>query len=145
MISLKGMIIRCSSIIPEIREAVFKCLICGYCTDPVVVDRGIAGMYYYCFWMLIACSINTDHFSFSLIFSYHLGRITEPTVCVKEDCGAKNSMSMIHNRCRWLFFSKLLVLSHSVVSHYAIAVQFLALKICKFFLVIVLWFGKFYT
>lgn len=39
--SLKGMIIRCSSIIPEIREAVFKCLVCGFYTDAVVVDRGI--------------------------------------------------------------------------------------------------------
>lgn len=40
MLSLKGMIIRCSSIIPEIREAVFKCIVCGYLSDPVVVDRG---------------------------------------------------------------------------------------------------------
>lgn len=40
MVSLKGMIIRCSSIIPEIREAVFKCTVCGYFSDPVVVDRG---------------------------------------------------------------------------------------------------------
>ena len=39
--SLKGMIIRCSAIIPEIREAVFKCLVCGYFSDPVVVDRGM--------------------------------------------------------------------------------------------------------
>ncbi|KAL7125408.1 hypothetical protein ABFS83_14G115500 [Erythranthe nasuta] len=40
MISLKGMIIRCSSIIPEIREAVFRCLVCGYYSEPIVVDRG---------------------------------------------------------------------------------------------------------
>lgn len=38
--SLKGMIIRCSSIIPEIKEAIFRCLICGYYSDPIVVDRG---------------------------------------------------------------------------------------------------------
>lgn len=38
--SLKGMVIRCSSIIPEIREAVFRCIFCGYHSDPVVVDRG---------------------------------------------------------------------------------------------------------
>lgn len=68
MVSLKGMIIRCSSIIPEIREAVFKCLICGYFTDPVVVDRG---------------------------------KITEPSVCPKEDCKAKNTLSLAHNRCRF--------------------------------------------
>lgn len=40
MVSLKGMIIRCSSIIPEIREATFRCLVCGYFSDPIVVDRG---------------------------------------------------------------------------------------------------------
>ncbi|GAB2267672.1 DNA replication licensing factor, mcm4 component [Dionaea muscipula] len=68
MVSLKGMIIRCSSIIPEIREAVFKCLVCGYYTDPVVVDRG---------------------------------RITEPNNCPQDDCKAKNSMSLAHNRCRF--------------------------------------------
>ncbi|XAR72782.1 DNA helicase [Bertholletia excelsa] len=68
MVSLKGMIIRCSSIIPEIREAIFRCLVCGYYSDPIVVDRG---------------------------------RITEPTVCGKQECLAKNSMALVHNRCRF--------------------------------------------
>ncbi|KAF6154022.1 hypothetical protein GIB67_026676 [Kingdonia uniflora] len=40
MVSVKGMIIRCSSLIPEIREAVFQCLVCGYFSDPINVDRG---------------------------------------------------------------------------------------------------------
>lgn len=40
MVSLKGMVIRCSAIIPEIREAIFRCLVCGYYSDPIVVDRG---------------------------------------------------------------------------------------------------------
>nr|QYB23515.1 MCM4 [Fagopyrum tataricum] len=62
------MVIRCSSIIPEIREAVFKCLVCGYYTDPIVVERG---------------------------------RIEEPTICAKEECQAKNSMTLVHNRCRF--------------------------------------------
>ncbi|XP_019448467.1 PREDICTED: DNA replication licensing factor MCM4-like [Lupinus angustifolius] len=68
MISLKGMIIRCSSIIPEIREAVFRCIVCGYCSDPVAVERG---------------------------------RITEPTICLKEECKSRNSMTLVHNRCRF--------------------------------------------
>ncbi|XWS62740.1 hypothetical protein CRYUN_Cryun06bG0036800 [Craigia yunnanensis] len=68
MVSIKGMIIRCSSIIPEIREAVFRCIFCGYHSDPVVVDRG---------------------------------RITEPTTCSKQECLAKNSMALVHNRCRF--------------------------------------------
>ncbi|XP_055961939.1 DNA replication licensing factor MCM4 [Mercurialis annua] len=68
MMSLKGMIIRCSSIIPEIREAVFRCLVCGYFSDPIIVERG---------------------------------RINEPGQCSKEECLAKNSMTLVHNRCRF--------------------------------------------
>ncbi|XP_017229513.1 DNA replication licensing factor MCM4 [Daucus carota subsp. sativus] len=68
MVSLKGMIIRCSSIIPEIREAMFRCLVCGYFSEPIVVDRG---------------------------------RISEPTTCGKQECLAKNSMTLVHNRCRF--------------------------------------------
>ncbi|KAK9177152.1 hypothetical protein WN944_029171 [Citrus x changshan-huyou] len=67
MVSLKGMVIRCSSIIPEIREAIFRCLVCGYYSDPIVVDRG---------------------------------RINEPSTCLKQECLAKNSMTLVHNRCR---------------------------------------------
>ncbi|KAI3805709.1 hypothetical protein L1987_28327 [Smallanthus sonchifolius] len=68
MVSLKGMIIRCSSLIPEIREAIFRCLVCGHYSDPIVVDRG---------------------------------RISEPTMCVREECRTKNSMTLVHNRCRF--------------------------------------------
>ncbi|KAF2322846.1 hypothetical protein GH714_031339 [Hevea brasiliensis] len=56
MVSLKGMIIRCSSIIPEIREAIFRCLVCGK---------------------------------------------NEPTVCMKQECLARNSMTLVHNPCRF--------------------------------------------
>lgn len=68
IVSLKGMVIRCSSIIPEIREAIFRCLVCGYYSDPIVVDRG---------------------------------RINEPSTCLKQECLAKNSMTLVHNRCRF--------------------------------------------
>ncbi|KAI5388451.1 hypothetical protein KIW84_074223 [Lathyrus oleraceus] len=68
MISMKGMIIRSSSIIPEIREAIFRCLVCGYCSDPVLVERG---------------------------------RIAEPTVCLREECQSRNSMTLVHNRCKF--------------------------------------------
>ncbi|KAM6581506.1 hypothetical protein CsatA_005280 [Cannabis sativa] len=68
MVSLKGMVIRCSSIIPEIREAIFRCLVCGYYSEPVAVEKG---------------------------------RITEPTRCLKEECQARNSMTLVHNRCRF--------------------------------------------
>ncbi|KAK3211406.1 hypothetical protein Dsin_016112 [Dipteronia sinensis] len=67
MVSLKGMVIRCSLIIPEIREAIFRCLVCGYFSEAIGVDRG---------------------------------RISEPTTCLKQECHAKNSMTLVHNRCR---------------------------------------------
>ena len=41
MVSIKGMIIRCSSVIPELKEAVFRCLVCGFYSEPVIVDRGM--------------------------------------------------------------------------------------------------------
>uniref|UniRef100_A0A1D1XQU5 DNA replication licensing factor MCM4 n=1 Tax=Anthurium amnicola TaxID=1678845 RepID=A0A1D1XQU5_9ARAE len=68
MVSVKGMIIRCSSIIPDIKEAVFQCLICGHFSDPILVDRG---------------------------------RINEPTRCSREECLTVNSMTLVHNRCRF--------------------------------------------
>ncbi|KAK9165391.1 hypothetical protein Scep_000582 [Stephania cephalantha] len=68
MVSVKGMIIRSSSIIPEIREAIFRCLVCGYYSDPVVVDRG---------------------------------RVSEPARCGKQECNSSNSMTLVHNRCRF--------------------------------------------
>ncbi|KAK4835428.1 hypothetical protein QYF36_009585 [Acer negundo] len=68
MVSMKGMVIRCSSIIPEIREAIFRCLVCGYFSEAIGVDRG---------------------------------RISEPTTCLKQECLAKNSMTLVHNRCRF--------------------------------------------
>jgi len=91
MVSLKGMIIRCSSVIPEIREAVFKCLICGYYSDPVRVERG----------KLISPLRRMNFFGF-LLFNGSLfsGRISEPKRCMKEECATKNSMTLVHNRCR---------------------------------------------
>ncbi|XP_050364026.1 DNA replication licensing factor MCM4 [Argentina anserina] len=68
MVSIKGMIIRSSSIIPEIREAIFRCLVCGYYSDPLPVEKG---------------------------------KINEPQRCMKEECQAKNSMTLVHNRCRF--------------------------------------------
>jgi DNA replicative helicase MCM subunit Mcm2 (Cdc46/Mcm family) len=41
MVSIKGMVIRCSSVIPELKEAVFRCLVCGFYSEPVMVDRGM--------------------------------------------------------------------------------------------------------
>lgn len=51
---MKGMIIRCSSIIPEIREAIFRCLVCGYYSDPVAVDKGNNGYVLNC--IVFCCS-----------------------------------------------------------------------------------------
>ena len=39
LISISGMVIRCSNIIPEMREAFFKCIVCSF-TTTVEIDRG---------------------------------------------------------------------------------------------------------
>ncbi|XP_018783057.1 PREDICTED: DNA replication licensing factor MCM4 [Bactrocera latifrons] len=39
LLSISGMVIRTSGVIPEMREAFFKCIICAFCTA-VEVDRG---------------------------------------------------------------------------------------------------------
>ncbi|KAJ1391662.1 Nucleic acid-binding, OB-fold [Sesbania bispinosa] len=51
------------SIIPEFREAIFGCLVCGFCSSLVAMKRG---------------------------------RITEPTICLKEKCQSRNSMTLVH-------------------------------------------------
>ncbi|KAF3952097.1 hypothetical protein CMV_022317 [Castanea mollissima] len=32
------------------------------------------------------------------------GQITEPKICLKEECQARDSMTLVHNRCRLLFW-----------------------------------------
>lgn len=39
LISIKGMVIRCSSIIPDLKQAFFRCFVCGTSVD-VLIDRG---------------------------------------------------------------------------------------------------------
>ena len=38
LITLRGMVVRCSSIIPEIKQAFFRCFSCSFTMD-VVIDR----------------------------------------------------------------------------------------------------------
>ena len=40
MVAVKGMVTRCSAVIPELKGAFFKCLTCGASPDIVVVNRG---------------------------------------------------------------------------------------------------------
>lgn len=40
LVSVKGMVIRCSSIIPEIKGAFFKCLVCGHSPQLLSVVKG---------------------------------------------------------------------------------------------------------
>lgn len=41
---------------------------------------------------------------FLLVFIFNSslfsGRISEPKRCMKEECATKNSMTLVHNRCR---------------------------------------------
>ena len=63
MVAVRGMIVRTSSIIPDIKVGFFRCTSCRH-TEERAVDNG---------------------------------RIEEPRSC--NNCGAKNSMEMVHNRC----------------------------------------------
>lgn len=96
MISVKGMVIRCSSIIPEIKEAVFQCLICGYYSEPITVARGKISTLINLHLFKIPCEWNSNLVPFVLF----LGHISEPNCCPRGECKAVNSMTLIHNRCR---------------------------------------------
>ncbi|KAI7878565.1 MCM-domain-containing protein [Lichtheimia hyalospora FSU 10163] len=65
LVTIKGLMIRTSPVIPDMKEAFFRCLQCEQ-TMTVQVDRG---------------------------------RIMEPTRCPRDNCGADNTMSLVHNRC----------------------------------------------
>ncbi|CAI5503972.1 unnamed protein product [Closterium sp. Naga37s-1] len=69
LVAVRGMVIRTSSIIPDIKAAYFKCLVCGHSPDLVLVDRGV---------------------------------IEEPRRCPWPECGASNSMTLLHNRSRFI-------------------------------------------
>ncbi|CAI6003851.1 unnamed protein product [Closterium sp. NIES-64] len=69
LVAVRGMVIRTSSIIPDIKAAYFKCLVCGHSPDLVLVDRGV---------------------------------IEEPRRCPWPECGALNSMTLLHNRSRFI-------------------------------------------
>ncbi|KAI7830173.1 MCM2/3/5 family-domain-containing protein [Gamsiella multidivaricata] len=64
LVTVKGLMLRASSVIPNVKKAFFQCLVCDQ-TVTSEADRG---------------------------------RITEPTKCPRQECGALNSMSLIHNR-----------------------------------------------
>eukprot|EP00899_Mesostigma_viride_P019945 jgi/Mesvir1/27952/Mv20159-RA.2 len=40
LVCIKGMIIRASPVIPELKHVVFRCNVCGKCTEPAQVDNG---------------------------------------------------------------------------------------------------------
>jgi len=40
MVSVRGMVTRCTTVIPDLKLAFFKCLMCGHSPDHVQVDRG---------------------------------------------------------------------------------------------------------
>eukprot|EP00850_Spirogloea_muscicola_P009090 SM000050S17015 [mRNA] locus=s50:406082:412127:+ [translate_table: standard] len=40
LVAVKGMVVRTSAVVPDIREGFFRCLACGFAPDPVLIDRG---------------------------------------------------------------------------------------------------------
>lgn len=81
LISIKGLIIRTTPVIPDMKEAFFRCQECSHAVL-VDVDRG---------------------------------RITEPTTCLRDDCKAKNSMQIVHNRC--IFIDKQVIKLQETPDH----------------------------
>ena len=73
LITIKGLIIRVSNIIPDMRMAFFVCSVCGH-TMTVENVRG---------------------------------NIAEPSHCPRDGCGARQSMTIVHNRC--IFSDKQLI------------------------------------
>lgn len=116
--------IRCSSIIPEIKEAFFKCLVCGHSPQLLRVVKGrllitflsyfgsplVLGLFRTCHAMRYMSHVfsflrhNAQDINLSILLThvYIVGRIEEPTRCEKSECGARNSMSLIHNRCMYV-------------------------------------------
>ena len=43
MVAIRGMVTRCTSIIPDLKMAYFKCLVCGEAPELTFVDRGGGG------------------------------------------------------------------------------------------------------
>jgi len=65
LVTIKGMIVRVSNIMPDMRVAFYCCQSCGH-TMTVESNRGY---------------------------------IAEPTVCPRDGCGARDAITIVHNRC----------------------------------------------
>ncbi|KAH8740107.1 DNA replication licensing factor MCM4 like AAA+ ATpase [Cryptosporidium ryanae] len=75
LISIRGIVIRCSDIIPEMQKAVFRC------THTYHVN---------------GVSTNCDHREYRLLIG---GEIEEPTLC--PVCNSKYSFELVHNLCQF--------------------------------------------
>lgn len=67
LVSIKGLVIRATPVIPDMTQAHFRCNECGNAVTSLL-ERG---------------------------------KIREPTECSAQDCRAKNSMQIVHNRCEF--------------------------------------------
>ncbi|KAK6842078.1 DNA replication licensing factor mcm4 [Apiospora arundinis] len=67
LICIKGLVIRTTPVIPDMKEAFFRCSVCNH----------------------------------SVLVELDRGRIREPTACPRPLCDSKNSMQIIHNRCKF--------------------------------------------
>lgn len=67
LVSIKGLVIRTTPVIPDMKEAFFKCTVCNH-SVLVGIDRG---------------------------------KIAEPTKCPRPACESKDSMQIVHNRCKF--------------------------------------------
>lgn len=81
LITIGGMVIRTTSLIPEMREAFFKCYVCGNSTT-VEIDRGRIAEPTLC------TNCNTNH-SFALV--HNRSQFTDKQMIKLQESPGKNS------------------------------------------------------
>lgn len=81
LVSIKGLVIRSTPIIPDMKEG----------EELLHSVIGLADF--------VVAFFRCHECSFGVQVDIDRGRIAEPTVCPRDTCKAKNSMQLIHNRC----------------------------------------------
>ena len=83
-VAIRGMVVRCSNVIPALKIAFFRCAVCK-ATVEVLIAHAQPDT-----WCL-SCTLTPP-----LQVWMDRGRIEEPRAC--QQCGSKMSMELIHNR-----------------------------------------------
>jgi DNA replicative helicase MCM subunit Mcm2 (Cdc46/Mcm family) len=105
LITIAGMVIRTSNIVPEMREAFFKCIVCAY-TTAVEIDRGRIAEPTLC------TNCNTNH-CFSLI--HNRSQFTDKQTVKLQESPGKCKYKMCKKRKKFLMSGKVLLVNEGEV------------------------------